>query len=469
VSEPDDAAVKPISCTRLAEIIKARIHAPSALDEALACQGVSIDTRTIEPGGCFFAIRGERLDGHDYIGEAFSQGALCCVVERVPDASLAARGFILQVKDSIKALGDLARAYRQEFEAQVIAITGSVGKTTTRHMISHVLGRYQRIHQSPKNFNNLIGLPLTLLGVEPGIQFVIAELGSNQPGEIACLTQIAQPDIALVTNVFPTHLAGFGDVATILKEKLSIRQGLGPQGKLLINADCQALLQESQRLALDPITFGLDHADVDARVLSDPGHGSILEIEGTLVKVPLPGPGNRQNALAAWGVCRCLGMSVQDFSQALQSLTPFQMRSELLSIGSLAVLSDCYNASPASMQHALATLADLDPTGKRRRVFVCGEMAELGKQSAAFHSELGRVIGASGVDLLLTVGPLAGLCAETAAKATDNCLKSVCFADTIIACERITDFIEDNDLVLIKGSRTAQLEKVIAILQTHFE
>lgn len=458
--------MKPISCTRLAEIIKARMHASSAQDKTRACQSVSIDTRTIEPGGCFFAIRGERFDGHDFIDQAFAQGALCCVVEQIPDGALPTQGLILQVKDSIKALGDLARAYRQDFSAQVIAITGSVGKTTTRHMISHVLGQYQRIHQSPKNFNNLIGLPLTLLGVEADVQFVIAELGANQPGEIACLTQIALPDIAVVTNVFPTHLAGFGDIDTILKEKLSIRQGLGPQGKLLIGADCQALLQESQRLALDPITFGLDNADIGARVLSAPGQGSVLDIEGTPVKVPLPGPGNRQNALAAWAACRCLGMSIQDFAEALQSLTAFQMRSELLSIGSLTVLSDCYNASPASMQHALATLADIDPSGTRRRVFVCGEMAELGKQSASFHRDLGPVIDASGVDLLLTVGPLAGLCAETA---NDNCIQTACFADTMIACERITEFIEDKDLVLVKGSRTAQLEKVIAVLQKQFE
>jgi len=461
--------VKAISSTRLAEIIKARIPQASASGDTLQCRGVSIDTRTIKPGDCFFAIRGDQFDGHDYIEKAFAQGALCCVVERIPDDTVSSRGLTLQVEDSVKALGDLARVRRQQFDAQVIAITGSVGKTTTRHMVSHILGQYHCIHQSPKNFNNLIGLPLTLLGVEPAVQFVIAELGSNHPGEIACLTQIAQPDIALVTNVFPAHLAGFGDMATILEEKLSIRHGLRSQGKLLLNADCQALLQESRQQQLEAITFGLDEAEIRARVLSHSGQGSVLEVEETRVEVPVPGPGNQQNALAAWAVCRCLGMSIADFAQALQSLTPFHMRSEILTLGSLTVLSDCYNASPASMQHALDTLADVDPSGKRRHVFICGEMAELGDQSEHFHRDLGRAIGTASVDLLLTVGPLAALCAETAGTTPDNCLQSACFADTILACERITEFIKDNDLVLVKGSRTSQLEKVIAVLQRRFE
>lgn len=461
--------MKPISCTRLAEIIKAQMLAPAAANEALACQGVSTDTRTIEPGNCFFAIGGDQFDGHNYIAEAFAQGACCCVVERVPADAGAADGLLLQVKDSIKALGDLARTCRQDYEAKVIAITGSVGKTTTRHMIAHVLGAYYRIHQSPKNFNNLIGLPLTLLGAKPDVQFVVAELGSNQPGEIAQLTQIAQPDIALVTNVHPTHLAGFGSVATILKEKLSIRLGLRPGGKLLVNADCAALLQESRQQQLDPLTFGLGQADISARALDSSGQGSVLEIEGTPVKVPLPGPGNQQNALAAWAVCHCLGMSVTHFAQALASLTPFQMRSELLTLGSLTVFSDCYNASPASMQHALETFASLDPSGQRRRVFVCGEMAELGEQAEQFHRELGRAIATAGVDVLLTVGPLAALCAESAKAACDDCLKTACFDDTIIAGEKITEFVKDNDLVLVKGSRTSKLEKVISVLKRQFE
>ena len=184
--------------------------------------GVSTDTRTIQKGDCFFAIAGENFDGHNYVREAFAKGAACAVVERpVEDAEP-----LLKVPDVVKALGDLARAYRRMNPFKVAALTGSVGKTTTRQIVHHVLRQQFRVHQASKSFNNNIGLPLTLLGAQPETEIIVAELGANHPGEIAYLTRIAQPDVALVTNAHPAHLEGFGDLATIIREKLSIAEGL---------------------------------------------------------------------------------------------------------------------------------------------------------------------------------------------------------------------------------------------------
>ncbi|MEJ2650041.1 MAG: UDP-N-acetylmuramoyl-tripeptide--D-alanyl-D-alanine ligase, partial [Sedimentisphaerales bacterium] len=209
----------------------------SILDCIPSFRGVSTDSRTVKAGDCFFAISGEKFDGHDYIAEVFEKGAACAVVQRDVDCREFPGRSILRVKDTIAALGDLAREYRKRAGYRVIAITGSVGKTTTRNMVHHVLSRHFRIHQSPKSFNNNIGVPLTLLNAEAGTQIVIAELGTNHPGEITYLTRIASPNIAIVTNIHPAHLEGFGDLESIAREKMSICEGLLPGGAMIINSD----------------------------------------------------------------------------------------------------------------------------------------------------------------------------------------------------------------------------------------
>ena len=231
--------MKEFLIAELAKIISARLeqdtsHEPRATGHAFCFTGVSINSRTTQPGDCFFAIGGENFDGHDYVAEAFVKGAVCAVVSR--DTKFTG-GALLRVPDTIRALGDLAREYRRRANFKVVAITGSVGKTTTRQIAYRVLSQHFRVVQAPKNFNNDIGLPLTLLDADPEDEIVIAELGSNHPGEIAYLTRIAQPDIAVVTNVYPAHLAGFRDLETIIQEKLSISEGLRSGGILIINAD----------------------------------------------------------------------------------------------------------------------------------------------------------------------------------------------------------------------------------------
>ncbi len=452
----------------LGTITKAKLPAP--FDKYnVSFTGVSTDSRSTKAGDCFFAIPGENFDGHDYICDAFAKGAVCAVVSKDIDDEKSPGRCLLKVEDTIQALGELAREYRRQAGYKVVAITGSAGKTTTRQIIYHALSRRFSVHQSPKSFNNQIGVPLTLLGAGIEDQIVIAELGSNHPGEISYLTRIAEPDIAVVTNVHPAHLEGFGDLQTIIREKLSISEGLRSGGTLIINCDFGRLLEACRAIDLKFITFGKsDGCDYHAGNIRLDRSASRFTIDGTEVFLPLAGPGNVENATAAWAACSQLGLTIDDFAQALATLSPVSMRTELLEIGTLTVLSDYYNANPASMRNALEILANLDPTGQRREVFICGDMAELGPQTENLHIELGRNIAQAGVKLLLAVGRFAKIAAEAAQANADNYLEIKCFEDTFSACNNLHEFIKDYDIILVKGSRVAKLEVVVDKLKELF-
>jgi UDP-N-acetylmuramoyl-tripeptide--D-alanyl-D-alanine ligase len=454
--------------------------------------GVSIDSRTTKAGDCFFAIAGPNFDGHNFLVDAFAKGAVCAVVSReLKNSKLEIRNSkfriqnskirycLLKVEDTVKVLGDFAREYRRQAGFKVVAITGSVGKTTTRHIACYVLSRHFRVFESPGNFNNNIGLPLTLLEADPQDQIVIAELGANHPGEIAYLTRIALPDIAVVTNVHPAHLEGFGDLETIVQEKLSIAEGLPDNGVLIINADIVKWLNSSSLNYKLPITnhqvttFGKsDNADYRASNIASDGFGSRFAINGTEVYLPLPGPGNIENALAACAVCSRLGLTIGDFAKAVSAedgLAPLSMRAEVLQIGTLTILNDCYNANPASMKNALDILAALGSSRKGRLVFICGDMAELGQQSELLHAELGESIAKAKVQLLLAVGKFANITAQAAKRTADSTgheLQIECFEDALSACNNLQKFIKDYDIILVKGSRAVKLEVVVEKLKT---
>ncbi len=465
----------------LAGIIKAHeprvTPAPSKVegsDKQRFFSGISTDSRTTKAGDCFFAIHGENFDGHDYVSGAFAKGAVCAVVSKDISSCVVRDTYregkntqyeILKVGDTVKALGDFAQDYRHLCGFEVVAITGSVGKTTVRQIIYHVLSLHYQVFQSPKNFNNNIGLPLALLGADAGAKIVIAELGSNYPGEIAYLTRIAQPDIAVVTNVYPAHLEGFGDLKTIIKEKLSIAEGLSKDGILVINADLVKWLNGNRLNNQLPITnhqvitFGKsDDSDFWAQDITSDGFSSRFTIDGTEVYLPLAGAGNTENALAAWAVCKQFGLTIDDFAGGLKTLPAIPMRAELLQVGTLTVLNDCYNANPASMENALDILAGLGSKEGRRLVFICGDMAELGNQSEQLHAELGTAVVKTKVQLLIAVGKFAKVTAEIANDTADYDLQVKCFEDTLSACNNLHQFIKDNDIILVKGSRIAKLE-----------
>jgi UDP-N-acetylmuramoyl-tripeptide--D-alanyl-D-alanine ligase len=464
---PGKKKMKKFAIKDLARIIKARPVEDSGRALRAACHGsfirVNTDSRTIKTGDCFFAIAGDNFDGHNYISDVFAKGAVCAVADRDIDSG---GNCLLRVSDTIKALGDFAAEYRRMMNFKVVAITGSVGKTTARQIVHHVLSQHYRLFQAPKNFNNNIGLPLTLLGAGPDRQIVVTELGTNHPGEIAYLTAIAQPNIAVVTNVCPAHLEGFGDVDAIAKEKLSISQGLSSDGVLIINSAIE--LRPTGHFA-KITTFGRsDTSDFHAQNISFDGTGSRFTIDGVEIYLPLPGPGNIENALAAWAVCSQFGITIDDFAQAVKTLSAVPMRAELLQIGTLTVLNDCYNANPASMKNALDILANLVLKEKRRAVFICGDMAELGPQTQSLHAELGAAVAQAEVRLLLTVGDSAKIAADSAKNAAKYDLQTKSFTDILSACNNLKKFIKDYDIVLVKGSRVDKLELTVKKLKELF-
>ena len=464
--------MKEFPISALSQIINAK-----PLENTGNFTGVSIDSRTTKPGDCFFAIPGENFDGHDFVKKAFEKDAACAVVSKEIDNNKLTDNLILKVPDTIKALGDLAREYRRKAGYNVVAITGSAGKTTTRQITYQALSQNFRVHQSPKSFNNNIGLPLTLLGAEPECQIVIAELGSNHPGEIAQLTRIAEPDIAVVTNVHPAHLEGFGNLQTIITEKLSISEGLKSDGIFIINADFDQLINTCWEKGINFLTFGKsDKADYQALNIKYESTSSQFTIDDTLINLPLAGPGNLENALAAWAVCSQFDLNIDDFAQAVTKLSPVSMRTELLQIGTLTILSDCYNANPASMKNALEILTGLDSTRKRRLVFICGDMAELGKQTESLHTDLGKSIAQTDIELLIAVGKSAKITTKAAKTFHKQDLDSPkpaplqikCFEDAISVCNNLHEIIKDYDIILVKGSRTARLETVVEKIKELF-
>jgi UDP-N-acetylmuramoyl-tripeptide--D-alanyl-D-alanine ligase len=461
--------MQPILIETLTRILGAAVEGRPVGTEARTSHiaGVSTDSRTIQSGDCFFAIAGDKFDGHDYVAQVMQKGAACAVVSRDVDG---APGLLLRVPDTIRALGDLARAYRLMNRFKVVAITGSVGKTTTRQIVHHVLSKRFRTHQAQKSFNNNIGLPLTLLSAKPQDELIVAEIGANHPGEIAELTRIALPDVAIVTNTHPAHLEGFGDLATIIREKLSISEGLRDGDVFIINGDIEPLVAACRAKGRPFRTFGkAPNARYRAETIACSGVYSTFTIQGRPVRLPLPGPGNVENALAAWAICDQFGLSVDEFAKAVESLSAVSMRAETLQVGKLTILNDCYNANPASMKNALAMLRNLrsscDANRDRRLVFICGHMGELGPQTQSLHAELGVAAAEAGVDLLVAVGEPAKTAAQAAREAARRDLQTLCFADTLSACDHVQEFVREDDIILVKGSRTARLERVVEALR----
>lgn len=458
---PGKKIMKNFSIKDLAKIVKAHSR-PQIADRQLVFTGVSTDSRTVKSGDCFFAIDGDNFDGHDYITDAFDKGAACAVVSRDIQSD---GNYLLKVTDTIKALGDFAAEYRRMMNFNVVAITGSVGKTTVRQIVYRVLSHNYRLFQAPKNFNNQIGLPLSILGADPDHQIIVVELGTNHPGEITYLTAIAQPNIAVVTNVHPAHLQGLGDVSAVAKEKLSISQGLQADGTLIINS----AIAPPTGLSAKTITFGKsDSSDFHAQNISSDGFSSRFTIDQTDIYLPLPGPGNIENALAAWAICSQFGTTINDFAQRVKTLSAVPMRAEFMKIGKLTVLNDCYNANPASMKNALDILSNLASKENRRTVFICGDMAELGQSSNALHAELGAAVAQAEVQLLLTVGKSAKIVAQSAKNTAKYDLMVKSFPDALSACNNLKNFIKDYDIVLVKGSRIDKLELTVEKLKELF-
>lgn len=461
--------MKPLLLNEVKNILRAELKTPCIKG---LISGVSIDSRTLEAGDIFVALGGKNHDGHDYMRAAIAGGAKAILIERnipVPEEAHEAQVCIMKVPCTITALGELARHYRRSLKhgLTVIAVTGSNGKTTTREMIYHVLSKHKQGHRSPKNYNNNIGVPLTIFGVEPEHDFVVVEMATNAPGEIATLSRIAEPDVAVLTSVAESHLEGLKDIDGVCAEKVSIVTGMSDRGVIICGRDHPPTLERLKPLDVHTITFGFDaQADISALEINRKNDGiSFTTNDHCEIHLPVLGRHNVSNALAALAVIRRMGLTSEDFATAMEDFTAVNQRMAVSHIEGITIIDDTYNANPQSTAAALDELCC--HTDAKRRVLILGDMNELGPDSEQYHQQLGRDIAASNVDMLLTVGPMAAIAAGAALQ-TGMGLASV---QRAISSRRMARLVKslllDDDLVLVKGSRAMQMEKVVESLKRY--
>ena len=442
---------------RIAELLSAQ----GAFDRELTAQAYSIDSRNIKPGELFFAVKGERLDGHEFVPQALQNGAVGAVVRRDRLASFAERENLLAVEDTLIALQSLATAVRKLWGKQLVGVTGSAGKTTTKEAISHVLASRDRVFKSQGNFNNHFGLPLMLLKLEPDHDVAVIEMGMSHAGEIAALAKIAQPEIGVVTNVAPVHLEFFNSVADIAKAKYELIESLPAHGVAVLNADDEYVSQFGRNFRGKGVLYGTGAAaDVRAENFKPLGsEGSQFDVvsagDRVQVRLPLVGKHNVYNALAGFAVGLERKLTAAEAAAALSTLAPAEKRGEVLQLGNITVINDCYNSNPKALDAMVDALAAMPA---KRRVVVAGEMLELGPAGEEMHRNSGRHMAEKKIDLVLGVR---GLAQATVEAARTGGVRAEFAPSADEAGDWLSHELRDGDVVLFKASRGVKLERAL--------
>ena len=435
---------------------------------------ISTDSRDLQPGDLFIAISGPNFDGHNFIPAVMDSGAAGILVSRALDEALLAAATsasvtILQCDDTVRGLNRLAAAYRRDLRAKVIAVGGSNGKTTTKQIIHTLLSQRFSGVASPKSFNNNIGLPLTLLSVQPQHEYVVLEVGTNAPGEVEALGQVAAPDIVVITGVGLEHLEFLTDIVHVANEEASLARFVAPDGILLLTNESPELLH-ALRLTRGP-RFTVGHAasgaDMEATEIHEALAGTDFVVNGrTAYHLPLLGRHNVFNAMLAIGVARRMGLTDEEIQTGLRAVKPASMRLEPLRIGEHLIINDAYNANPTSMAAAIKMFATLPladaGTACSRRVAVLGDMLELGTQSGELHRQMGRLAAENPIDLLIFVGPLMH---HAANEARQKGMAVHHFSDVGAAGAELPKLLTPSDVILLKASRGTRLEKLLDILR----
>ena len=447
------------------DIVRATQGALVTGDLAVPVTGVSIDSRTLGVGEAFFAIRGYRLDGHAFLGEAAGRGAACLVVHSLHD-DVPANVPLVLVEDTTKALGRLAAYHRARFSIPVVAVTGSNGKTTTKELIAGVLGTRWQVLKPSASFNNQWGLPLTLLKWAPEHEAVVVELGTNRPGEIAHLAGLARPTVGVVTNVAAVHTEFLGSLDGVREEKAGLVRAVPADGWVVLNADDARVAGLTRDAAARVITYGRA-ATAQVRAVGDAveaarGVTFALETGGAraTVTLALAGRHNVLNALAAAAVGVALGVPLEAIARGLAEAQPVAGRCVWRAAGQVRILDDTYNANPVSLRAALETVAAGRGTG--RLVVVLGDMLELGAITEEAHRDAGRAVVAAGAGELVGVGRSALWAVEAAREAgLAQAHHATTFEDTVA---HLLKRLVPGDTVLVKGSRGMRLERVVDAL-----
>jgi len=426
---------------------------PGQPPPTLDFSSVSTDTRTIQPGALFVALSGERFDGHAFLALAARAGARGAVVRRgtEPVTGLA----LFEVADTLEALGRLARDRRNEITGPVVAITGTNGKTSTKELVAAALAARYRVHATSANRNNLVGVPLTILGAPEGTEVLVVEAGASVPGEVARMRAIIEPTVGIITNVAPGHLAGFGSVAGVLRDKLALLEGVP---LAFVGAEPKELAQGARRAARRVTTVGLRAgAEVRPERWSlDPSGRPVLVFRGQECRVPLIGAHQAVNAMFALALAAELKLELPLVARALAGVTLPPGRGEVLHSGPLTVINDAYNANPGSLAAALDTVQAM--RGTRRLVIVVGSMLELGPESRGHHERLAAAIMAVGPDLIGAVGEFAPVL-QAARPALGDRLVTAPSPEALGRALRKR--LAGDELVLLKASRGVALERAL--------
>ena len=432
--------------------------------------GISTDSRQVFKGNLFIALKGEKFDGHDFMRTALKQGAAGVLVQdeaKINQALVDKDVSVIKVADTLLALGDLAHEWRKRFSIPVIGLTGSSGKTTTKEMMAAIIGRKKNILKTEGNLNNLIGLPQTIFRLTSEHELVILEMGTNTRGEIKRLTQIAVPDIGLITNVGPAHLAGFGSIDVVREEKNDLFLNMLSSGIAIINLDDKAVTTAAERWNGRRITFSMSpNADVTVKDIERNGVKGVrfnLVAGGSTQKVEMKMVGLHHvyNAMAAAAAAVAVGIDPKTIAEGLAAFRPLSGRMEMIRLHNGAfLLDDSYNANPASVREALLTLKDLK-VHHNGYVFL-GDMLELGEEADEMHRKIGMLIATIGVNTLFLQGDFSGITAAGAAEGGLSPENIFFLSDNEKGIVYLKEHLKKGDWILVKGSRRMKMEKIAA-------
>jgi UDP-N-acetylmuramoyl-tripeptide--D-alanyl-D-alanine ligase len=422
---------------------------------------VSTDSRTLQPGDLFVPLRGGNFDGHKFVAQAVERGAAGAMVEEKWDGTVPADFGLIRAGDTLVAYQTLAANYRASLPIKVIAITGSNGKTSTKDFVAATLAKKFRVTKTEGNFNNHVGLPQTILAANRDDQIAVWEIGMNHPGEIAALAKLAVPDAAIITNIGIAHIEFMGSREAIAKEKGALAEAVSSTGTVILNADDPFSEGIAKRTKAKIILAGIENGLIRASDISQNSTGSEFTIlEGAhrcRAQLPVPGIHMVQNAMLAVAAGRLFGLSLEECAVGLASTPLTKARLQIREIDGIEFIDDSYNANPDSMKAALRTLVELETEG--RRIAVLGEMGELGAESERGHSEVGEAAATLRIDELIAVGGAGAAIARAARKA--GLENSIAVDSVTDAAQRLGESTMPGDLVLVKGSRAARMERVL--------
>ncbi len=424
---------------------------------------VERDSREIKEGSLFLAIKGARVDGHEFIEKCYERGAVCALCEKAPENPQ--KSYIL-VKSTLEAVKQIAESYRQLFDIPVIGISGSVGKTSTKEMIASVLSQKFKVHKTIGNLNNELGVPLTLFGLEEEHQAAVIEMGISDFGEMQRISKMVKPTICVITIIGSCHLENLGDRNGVLKAKTEMFENMADNAKIFLNGDDDKLITVKEVRGIKPEFYGLNSSNkYYAENINNTGTEGVectLCFDGTKLNVTIPALGNYMvsNALAAVAVGKALGLSDEQLISGIESYKTVGSRANLIKAQRFTIIDDCYNANPNSVKAAIDTLANFGG----RKIAVLGDMKELGKTELQLHNEIGVYAARKKIDVIVAVGPLAKEI-YAGAKNEIESTQTFYFENIEEAKENLTNLLKEGDTVLVKASHSMHFERITEFLK----